>query len=169
MTSIALFTLAGQYQQLAEKLADMDLDAQTVADTIEASGLSDEIAQKAAGIEMVARSFEMYTPALDSEIERMTKLKTSCIKKAQGLREYLKANMQACGIDKIETPLFKISLQNNPPAVDVYELGLLPSEYMRQALPPPPAPDKAAIKAALVAGKDVQGARLVQGVSLRVK
>lgn len=169
MTSIALYSLAGQYQQLSDRLSDMDLDATTIADTIEASGLTDDIAVKAQGIECVARTLELHNPALEAEINRMIDLRNSRAKKAQGLRDYLKTNMQACGIDKIDSPLFSIRLQNNPPAVDVFEPGLLASEYMRRAPQPPPAPDKAAIKAALVAGKDVQGARLVQGVSLRVR
>ena len=168
MTTVALYQLAGQYQQLAEQLADMDLDAQTVADTIEASGLTDDIMVKAQGIECVARTLEMYTPAIDAEIDRLKLLKAGREKKAQGLRDYLKLNMIACGIEKIESPLFKIKLQNNPQAVDIYEPGLIPVEYMRLPEMPPPAPDKTAIKAALKAGHEVQGARLTQGQRLVV-
>lgn len=168
MTSVALYTLAGQYQQLAERLSNMDLDATTVADTIEASGLTDEIAQKATGIEMVARTMEMHTPAIDAEIARLSALKRQREKAAAGLREYLKHNMIAAGIEKIESPLFKIKLQNNPPAVEVYEPGLVPSEFMTQPAPPPPAVDKAAVKGALKAGIDVPGCRLTTGQRLVV-
>ena len=168
MTSVALYNLTGQYLQLANQLADLDLDATTVADTIEASGLTDDIAQKATGIEMVARSMEMHTPAIEAEIARLGALKSQRQKKAQGLRDYLKSNMQAAGITKLESPLFKIALQNNPAAVEIYEPGLIPSEFMKTPEPPPPAPDKAAIKNALKAGIEVQGARLTQGVRLVV-
>ncbi len=168
MTSVALYTLTGQYLQLAEQLADLDLDAQTVADTIEASGITDEIAQKATGIEMVARGLEMHTPAIDTEIARLTALKVGRTKKAQALRDYLKVNMIASGIDKIESPLFKIKLQNNPAAVEVFEPGLLPAEFMTKPLPPEPAPDKKAIAAALKANQDVPGCRLTQGQRLVV-
>ena len=168
MTTLALYDLAGQYLQLAERLADLDLDAQTVADTIEASGLTDDIREKATGIEMVARGFEMSSPAIDAEITRLSALKAGRMKKAQGLRDYLKLNMKACGIDKIESPLFKIKLQNNPEAVDVFELGLVPAEFMKQPAQPPPAPDKAAIKAAFKAGIDVQGCRMTQSQRLVV-
>ena len=120
MTGVALYTLAGQYQQLAERLSNMDLDAETVADTIEASGLVDDIAAKATGIEMVARTMEQYTPTIDAEIERLTALKKHRQKAAAGLRAYLLHNMQASGITKLESPLFKMALRDNPPAVDVY-------------------------------------------------
>jgi hypothetical protein len=169
MTSVALYELAGQYRALAEKLAEMDLDAQTVADTIEASGITDEIAVKAQGIEMVARSMEMHTPAIDAEIERLQTLKKQRQAKAKALRDYLLDNMLAIGVTKVEAPLFKVSVRDNPPAVEVYEPLLVPAEFMRQAPPPPPAVDKAAIKDALKAGKEVAGCRLTVGKRLDIK
>lgn len=169
MTNIALYQLTGQYQQLLSTLSGLDLDAGCVADTLEASGLVDNITDKAVGIEMVARSLEMSVPAIDRELIRLESLKAQQILKAQGLRLYLRTNMQACGITKIESPLFKISLQNNPQSVDIYELGLIPGEYMRQPETPPPAPDKAAIKTALKEGINVQGARLIQSQRLAIK
>lgn len=168
MTSVALYHLAGQYKQLAERLSTMDLDAQTIADTIEASGLTDEIAEKACGIEMVARTMEMHAPAIDAEIDRLKTLKTQRQKAAAGLREYLKLHMIASGIQKIEAPLFKIRLQNNPPSVDVFEPGLIPADYMVQPAAPPPYANKTLIAAELKAGRDVPGAKLVQGQRLAV-
>jgi len=168
MTTPALYQLATEYQLLLARLSDADLDATTIADTIEASGLTDDIAVKAQGIECVARALEQYSPYRRSEIARLQALDAADVKKAQALREYLKTNMIACGIDKIESPLFKIKLQNNPPAVDIFEPGLIPSEFMTVPVAPPPAPDKIAIKAALKANIDVQGCRLTHGVRLVV-
>lgn len=168
MTSIALYTLTGQYQQLAEKLSNMDLDATTVADTIEASGIVDDIAAKATGIELVARTMEQYTPTIESEIERLTALKKQRQKAAAGLRDYLKHNMIAAGITKLESPLFKVALRDNPPAVDVFEPGLIPGEFMSQPAPPPPAPNKAAIKEAIKSGREIPGARLTTSQRLVV-
>lgn len=170
MTSVALYQLTGQYQQLAEKLAGMDLDGQTVADTIEASGLSDEIAVKAQGIEMVARSSEMFNSAIDAEIERLQALKAHRQKIAQGLRDYLKTNMESAGIEKIECPLFKIGIKKNPPAVEILDEQQIPNEFWVTPEPKPPMarPDKAAIKKSIQAGQEVAGAKLVQGTRLDV-
>lgn len=169
MTSVALYTLAGQYQKLAEQLAELDLDAQTVADTIEASGLTDEIAAKAQGIEMVARCMEMHTPAIDMEIERLQKLKKQRQALARGLRDYLLSNMQAMGVQKIEAPLFRLSVRENPAAVEIYQPELIPGVYMVTPEPPPAAPDKKAISAALKAGHDVPGCRLSRGTRLEIR
>lgn len=167
----ALYVLTNQYLELAEKLADGDFDAQTIADTIEASGISDELAVKAQGIEFVARGAEAHHAAIDAEIARLTALKAHRQKVADGLRAYLKDNMERAGIEKIECPLFKLTIKKNPPSVEVIDPLSLPAEFWRTPEPKPPvaAPDKAAIKAALQDGKDVPGARLNQGTRLEVK
>jgi len=167
----ALYAITNEYLALAEKLASLDLDAQTVADTIEASGLTDDLATKAQGITHIAREAVKYNDLIDAEIERLRALKVHREKLAAGLRKYLLDNMERAGISKIDCPLFSISIRHNPPAVEVLDSAALPSAYWRtpEPKPPVPAPDKAAIKAALQAGKDVPGARLVQGLTLTIK
>lgn len=167
----ALYQLTNQYLALAEKMADGDFDAQTVADTIEASGITDELAVKAQGIEFVARGAEAHHAAIDAEIARLQALKAHRQKVADGLRAYLLDNMQRAGIDKIECPLFKLSIKKNLPSVEIIDQLSLPPEFWRTPEPKPPvaAPDKAAIKSALQAGADVPGARLAHGVRLEVK
>ena len=167
----ALYVLTNQYLALAEQLADGDFDATTIADTIEASGITDELAVKAQGIEFVARGAESHNAAIDAEIARLQALKASRQRIADGLRDYLKSNMERAGIEKIECPLFKLSIKKNPPSVEIIDTLSLPKEYWRipEPKPPVPAPDKAAIKAALQSGVDVMGARLTQGTRLDVK
>ena len=167
----ALFVLTNQYLELANKLADGDFDAQTIEDTIESSGITDELAVKAQGIEYVARGALAHNAAIDAEIARLRELKASRERVAQGLRDYLKSNMERAGIDKIECPMFKISIKHNPPAVEILDQLSLPAEYWRTPEPKPPvaAPDKAKIKADLQAGVDVIGARLIQGSRLDIK
>lgn len=166
-----LFNLANEYLQLAERLAECDFDPQTVADTIESSGIIDELAIKAQNLEYVARAALANHAVIDSEIERLQELKAKRDKIAKSLRDYLKDNMQRCGIDRLDCPLFSISVRKNPPAVDVFDLVSLPKEYWTkpEPKPPVPAPDKAAIKLALQAGKEVTGARLVQSTRLDVR
>ena len=167
--STSLFNLTNQYLQLADTLAAGDFDADTVADTIEASGITDDIAVKAQGLEYVARSAEAHLPAIDAEIGRLQALKAHRVKVAAGLRSYLMDNMLRMQIEKIDCPMFSISIRSNPPSVDVFDQMQLPISYMVTPLPPPDRPDKTLIKEALKAGKDVPGARLVQGQRLAIK
>lgn len=170
MTELKLFEISGEYRLLAERLAGMDLDATTIADTIEASGLTDALQEKAQGVELVARAAEIHCPAIDAEIARLQALKVHRQKIAQGLRDYLKQNMEAAGIERIECVLFKLSLKRNPPAVEVLDEAAVPAGFWVTPEPKPPAMriDKTAIKAAIKAGQDVPGAQLVQHTRLEV-
>lgn len=166
----ALFNLANQYLALAEQLADGDFDAATIADTIEASGITDELATKAQGIEYVARGAEAHNMAIDAEIARLQALKAQRMKVAAGLRGYLLDNMQRMQIERIDCPMFSISIRKNPPSVDIYDPLSLPAQYMVLPEPKPPiaAPDKKAIAAAIKAGAEIPGAKLVQGLRLSI-
>ena len=166
----SLFNLTGQYLELAHKLADLDFDADTVADTIEASGITDSISEKCQAIEHVARGAEAHHAAIDAEIARLQALKAHRAKTAQGLRDYIKRCMEALEIERIECPLFCISIRKNPSAVDVYDPLSLPDKFMVTPAPKPPvaAPDRKAIAAAIKSGEDVPGCRLTQSTRLSI-
>ena len=164
----ALYVITAQYQELADKLSNLDLDATTVADSIEASGLMDDFADKSQALEFVARSTTAHNSAIDFEIRRLAALRDKRNKIADGIRDYLKNNMERSGITKVNCPFFDISIKKNPLAVDVIDPLLLPAEYWRPGKPTAATPDKAKIKEAIQAGQEVTGARLVQGTRLDV-
>lgn len=167
----SLFAISQQYQALAHKLADLDFDATTIADTLEASGIVDDLTTKASNIEHVARGAEAYLPAIDAEIDRLQALRAHRSKIAAGLRAYLLENMQRLEIEHIDCPLFSITIRKNPPSVDVFDPLSLPAQYMVIPAPKPPvaAPDKKSIAAAIKSGVEIPGARLVQGVRLNIE
>jgi hypothetical protein len=165
----ALYVLSSQYAALSDKLDRLDLDDQTIADTIEASGLVDDIQTKAQGLLMVAAESNKYVPLIEMEIQRLKDLKATRERVSQGLRDYLKSCMESAGIEKIECPLWKISIQKNPPAVEIFDTLSIPSAYMTDPKPIPPAPDKALIKQAIKDGIEVPGARMTQSTRLAIK
>lgn len=163
----ALYVLAQDYRAAAEALADLDLDPQTVADTLE--GMSGELEVKATNVAYMARNLEALAASIKEAEAGMTARRKALENRAAGLRDYLLRNMQACGMTKIESPHLQISVRSNPPSVDVFDAAQIPADYMRQPEPPPPAPNKTAIAAALKLGQDVPGARLVQSQRLELK
>ena len=169
MSTPALYTLASEYRALAQLLAERDFDAETIADTIESTGLPDQIAEKAQGCEMVARVMEADLPAIDAEIRRLQDLKKARKARAEALRKYLLDNMLASGINRIDAPLFSISVAKNPPGVDIFDERQLPADYLTDPVPPAPQPDKKLITQAIKDGADVPGARLTQGFRLNIR
>lgn len=163
----ALYVLAQDYRAAAEKLADLDLDEQTIADTLE--GLSGDLEVKAVNTAMVARNMQGLAAQIKEAEQAMAARRKALEGRAERLTAYLLANMQHAGISKIESPHFCLSIKSNPAAVVINEPGLIPAEFMRQPEPPPPSPDKTAIKEAIKAGKEVPGAHLAQGVRLEIR
>jgi hypothetical protein len=162
-----LYVLVGEYRAAADRLAEMDLDAQTVADTLES--ISGDLEQKAVAVAMVARNFDASAAAIKDAEAQMAARRKAIENRAAGLRAYLLNCMQATGIKKIECPHFALTVRDNPPSVDVFDGAQLPAEFLRQPEPPPPAADKAAIKDAIKAGREVPGARLTQGQRLEIR
>lgn len=163
----ALYEIAHQYRADADKLADMDLDEQTLSDTLES--LSGDLESKATNTAMLVRNIEASAAAIKEAEAAMAARRKALENRASRIKDYLLANMMVAGVQKIECPYFKLAVRENPPAVEVYELGLIPAEFMRQPEPPPPAVDKTAIKEALKAGQDVPGCKLTRGNRLEIK
>lgn len=163
----ALFVLAQDYRAAADKLADLELDDQTIADTLE--GMSGELEVKATATAMVVRNMQAVAASIKDAEASMAARRKALEARADRLMAYLLANMQHAGIQKIDSPHFTVSVKANPPSVAINEPGLIPEEFMRQAEPPPPAPDKKAIAEALKAGREVPGAHLARGIRLDIR
>ena len=165
MTS--LYDIAAEYRQTADKLADLDLDEQTIADTLE--GMSGALEVKAQNVVMFARNLEATATAIKEAETAMAARRKAIEHRAAGLRRYALSAMQVAGVQSIECPYFKLSVRKNPPAVEVFDAAQIPAQFMRAPEPPPPTPDKKAITEAIKAGQEVPGARLVSGERLEVR
>lgn len=162
-----LYDIAREYRDTAAKLADLDLDEQTLADTLES--MAGDLEAKATNTAFVIRNIEAHAAAIKDAEAQMAARRKAAENRAARLKDYLLANLIVAGVQKVECPYFKLAVRDNPLAVEIYEPGLVPAEYMRQKPPPPPEPDKAAIKDALKAGQDVPGAKLTQGKRLEIR
>ena len=160
--------LTGQYAALAQQLAEGDFDAATIADTIEASGLTDDINAKAQNLALVARSALQHAPAIRAEIERLEALEKRNQRAHDGLIAYAKASMEIAGISEIKTPLFTLKIVNNPGAVEILNPDI-PEAYLAEQKPAPPrTPDKKKIADALKAGEPLTFARLAPSTRLKL-
>jgi hypothetical protein len=162
-----MYELALAYRNDAEKLADLDLPPEAIEDTLEA--MTGDLEVKAQNTIMLARNLEATAAAIKEAEAQMAARRKALENRASRIRDWVLANMMVAGIQKIECPYFKLSVRDNPAAVEVYEPGLIPAEFMRQPEPPPATPDKTAIKEALKAGQEVPGCKLTVGKRLDIK
>jgi hypothetical protein len=163
----ALYEIALDYRKAADQLADLDLDEQTIADTLDSLG--GELEVKAQNVAMFVRNLEATAVAIKDAEGKMAARRKAIENRAERMKQYILENMQFCEIRQIECPWFKISIRENPSAVVVDAPDLIPEEFMRVPEPPPPAPDKTAIAKALKAGQEVPGVHLMRGVRLDIK
>ena len=161
-----LYEISAAYRADVEKLANLELDEATLADTLE--GMSGELEEKAQNVVFFTRNLEATAAAIKEAEAQMAARRKALENRAASLRRYVFDSMRLAGVTKIECPYFRLSIQNNPPSVDVFEPDLLPLEYMVQPETPPMAPDRKAIAAAIKAGKEVPGARMTQGQRLAI-
>lgn len=167
MTALTLYEIAQEYRSDLDKLAELDLDDQTLTDTLD--GMSGALEVKAQSVACFIRNLEATAAQIKDAEASMAARRKALENKAARVKDYLLASMMVAGVQKVECPLFKLSVQDNPAAVEVYQPELVPEQFMRQPEPPPPAIDKTAIKEAIKAGQDVPGCRLTQGKRLAIK
>lgn len=163
----ALYVLANEYREAAEKMADLDLPVEVIRDTLE--GLSGELTTKATNVAMFVRNLEASADAIKLAEDQMAARRKAIENRARNIKEYLKSCMETTGILKIDTPYFKLSVRENPPAVVVDMESAIPAGFWRQPEPPPPMLDKKAILTAIKEGKDVPGCHAERGTRVEIK
>jgi len=130
-----------------------------IADTME--GIEAQFQEKAQAIVATAFNVESGIDAIDAQIKRLQERKLTIKAKSEWLRNYLKKNMEASGISKIDCPLFSITLSAPSKQVEIENESLLPDEFV--SVKTDVKPDKAALAKALKKGVEVPGALLVDG------
>jgi hypothetical protein len=164
---LTLYQLSTQYVQALDVLTDPDaeLPAEAVNDTLEA--LAGELEEKAVNVAKFLRNMEATAEAIKAAEVNMAKRRKTLESRVQWLKDYLKSNMEHSGMTEIECPYFRVTIQSNPPAIEIFDEDLVPAEFKEPVVNW--KVDKTAIRKALQAGQSVAGASLSQGARLVIK
>lgn len=167
MTAPALYIIAAEHRSLAEQMSDTDAPDESLTAALDA--LTGAFEDKAVACAMVLGNLSATAAAIKTAETEMAKRRKVIERRTQRLNDYIRDAMIATGIKRIDAPHMALSLRACPPAVEVFDEAQVPAEFMRQPEPPAPAPDKAAIKAAMVEGEIVPGCKLRHGMRLEIK
>lgn len=151
---------------------DMLIDAET-GELISVSQALDALRmEREAKLENVAcwvKNLCAEADAIREEENRLIKRRKAAETKAANLKAWLLAAMtrEDGTTDKLKTGRVAVSVKRNPPSTVVDDEEMLPWAYttVKQVV----VQDKAAIKAALLAGEEVPGAHLEYGRSVIIK
>lgn len=158
---IHLYEISEQHKALQLAIESDDLPAEAVADTFEA--LEGDFEEKAKSLHLVTKEMEGDFEAVDAEIKRLQARKKTMEIRLDWLRNYLRENMQATGINKISCPLFTITLAKGRDIVIIDNEDKIPTDYVD--LETKVKPRKTDILKALKEGEDVPGCHIEKSKS----
>ena len=159
-----LYELTGDYLQVVEMMDDPDIDAQTIADTLEA--IDGEIEDKAENCAKFIVNATAERDGLAKEIERLTRRMKTNDETVKRIKEKLQYAMQITGKTKFKTPLFSFNIQKNPASVQIDEGATIPDKYL---IAQEPKIDRKGMIADLKEGIEIKGCTLTQSESLRIR
>jgi hypothetical protein len=126
----------------------------------------DELKEKALNYAYVIRTFEDDVTAIDSEIKRLRALKEAKTNSIERLKECISTAMNIYGIEKVESPLLKLSFRKSE-AVEITNEEVLPMSFKTEKVTY--TPNKVKIKEAIKNGETVFGAILQINSNLQIK
>lgn len=157
-----LYELSNSYIKLLE-IAE-DLDATTLEDTL--SSINEAFEDKVENTAKVIRQLEAQAEAIRFEARRLDNRARAMEKNAKRLKEYLQEELERTGKTKVKGSLFTIGVQNNPPSLEVLDERKIELDYFNH---PEPVLDKKAVLQTLKRGIEMEGARIKQTRSLRIR
>jgi hypothetical protein len=126
----------------------------------------EQLQAKAGNYAKVIANIQGDSDAIDAEIKRLKAMKESKDRAVNRLKDAVKNAMLVSGIDKIESPLFKLSLRRSE-SVEVEVPEALPIDWQVKKVTI--TADKVAIKQAIKEGYAITGARIIENFSLQIK
>jgi hypothetical protein len=158
-----LYEITNEAQYLAALLETEELTLELEAELLINQ---EQLQTKAINYAKVISNYQGESEQIDAEIKRLKAMKDSRDKKVTWLTESLKKAMMVSGIEKIDSPLFKLSLRRSE-AVEVEVPEALPIDWQVKKVTI--TADKVGIKKAIKEGYSITGARLVENFSLQIK
>ena len=162
---MTLYDLTDEYMRLLELAEDSEIDDQIIIDTMDA--LTGEIECKFEGYGKILSQMNNDISSLKEEEKRISERRKSIENRVSKIKEHLMYSMNAMGTHKIKTTLFSYNIQRNPASVVVdVPWEQLPEDFLKYK---DPDIDKTKLKKALQDGAEIDGVRLVQTESLRIR
>lgn len=152
------------------KLLDTAFDPETGEALPAFEELRGQLVNKASNVAAYILTCESDAAQAKAAIERIKALQVAYERKAEKLREYLMENMKATGITEIkaEDRSFVVKLYpDRDESIEIDEGAVFDASLCND--PKPPAPSKTKIKAAILAGQPIAGARIVRRDRLTIK
>lgn len=162
---LSLYQIEQSFLQLADRL--IEAGGELTPELEEELNINkDNLTTKGTNYGFIVKEMESEISVIKSEIDRLTALKKSREKAVDKLANTLSVAMQVFGVEKIESPVMKISFRNSE-TVEIDNIAQLDKDFIKVTVTE--TPDKVAIKTAIKEGREVNGARIETHKNIQIK
>ena len=159
-----LYELAEGYQKALSELSEIEgLSDQSISDTLE--GLKGELVDKARNVAAYFQNLGSNVKELKLAEGRIKARRASMERQSEGLKDYLRFNMQQSEITVIECPEFKVTLGKPSKVCNVFEPSAISKDF--KEVVKTTKIDKAGLKKWMIDNdlEQCEGAEIVNGKS----
>ena len=160
-----IYNIQSEYQQLVNQLIENGGEL-TPELELALQINKDNFHSKSENYAYITKQFDGEIDIIDNEIKRLQQAKKSREKTIQRLKDTIELAMITFDIDKIETPLIKISFRKSE-SVEVENVNELPNEY--KVIKLTESADKLKIKDAIKSGILIEGCSIKTNKNLQIK
>jgi len=161
----SIFKIQAEYQQIVNELIDnggnltpeLELALQITKDNFHS---------KSESYAFITRQFNAEINIINEEVKRLQQAKKTREKAIERLKANIEMAMITFEVDKIETPLIKISFRKSE-SVEVDDINTLPALY--KVVKVSESADKLKIKDAIKSGEKIEGCYLKTNRNLQIK
>ena len=163
--NLSLYEISNDYLIACDDLMSRedDFSPQVIADTLE--GMKGDVQVKCTNVAAYYKNIQRECEAMREYEVKMQARRKALEAKAEHLKIYLESSMIKCGISKITSPEFTLSIRKRPKSVFIDDASLIPECYTRMSI----TPDKVKIKAELGMGGNIPGVHLESSQGLVIK
>lgn len=160
-----LYELSQNFRNLEEVLNNTEEDniREMILNSINEVGC--DLSTKVENIVKLIRNLQADTEAIKTEEQRLNKLRKQKERQVEGLQRYLFDCISPLEKKEVKGGIFIVSIKKNPPKAVIDDINAIPSWFLVHT----PSVDKKMLKEALKEGQKIEGARLVQEESLKIK
>jgi hypothetical protein len=161
-----VYEIVEKYLQV-ENLLEEQEEGSVAYDTIE-SVLADtegELEEKLEYLTKIQKNYEAQAEMFKAEKDRLVKKQQSSTNKAKNLKGFLEHILLTTGKRKLETGIFTLSIQKNPPSLHIDNEDIIPDQFWKVER----KVNSTDLKKWIKDGNELEGVRLVQGEGIRIK
>ena len=160
-----IFLIQNEYQLLINQIIEAEGEITSEIETALTIN-KEQLQSKAVDYSYVIKQLDSDCEQIDAELKRLQQLKKVRTNLAERLKNTISDAMNLYEVEKIETPLIKLSFRNSESVEITNESQLDPCFIVTKTVS---SPDKKAIKDAIKNGEIVCGATISYNKNLQIK